>query len=336
MKRFLFISALLVVTNQNILGQIFAGTTTAQFLKIEVGARSISMGGAFVSLADDATAIYWNPAGIARLERNAVAFSHAYWLAETNHDFAGLVIKIGDQHAIGLSYTSLTMPDMAVRDVFYQEGTGEYFSASDIALGISYAINITQDFSIGFTGKYINQNIWHMNASSLAFDAGVRYSTPFEGLELGMSISNIGGKMKYAGEDNFIYYDFNADEHGNNDKIYADIQMDGWVLPLLFRVGVSYKLSLSKIHGLTISADALHPSDYNESLSTGFEYSFRDRFFLRAGYKSLFKLESEEGLTAGVGLVYFLTDYLPVRVDYAFADYGRLKEIHRFAIEVGF
>jgi len=336
MKKLKYIILILLALTARIYPQVFAGSTVGQFLKIEPGARAIAMGGAFVSLANDASTIYWNPAGISKLHNSAVLFSHTSWLAETNHNFAGIVIKINDQHAFGLSYTSLTMPEMEVRTEFYQDGTGEYFSASDYSLGITYALTITDQFSIGFTGKYVGQSIWHMTASTIAFDVGVHYQTPLKGLKLGMSISNVGGKLKYEGEDNFIYYDFDPDQHGTSDKIFADIKMDEWDLPILFRVGLSYTLFNSENHSLLISADALHPNDYNESVNTGFEYGFKDRFFIRAGYKSLFKEESEEGLTAGAGLIYYLTDTLPMRVDYAFANFGRLTSVHRFSIEIGF
>lgn len=336
MKTIKYIILTLFVLTLEIYPQVFAGSTAGQFLKIEPGARAIAMGGAFVSLANDASTIYWNPAGISKLQNNSATFSYTSWLAETSHNFAGIVIKINNQHAFGLSYTSLTMPEMKVRTEFYQDGTGEYFSATDYSLGISYGLTITEQFSIGFTGKYVGQSIWHMSASTIAFDAGVHYQTPFERLQLGMSISNIGGKMKYEGEDNFVYYDFDPDEHGTSDKIFADIKMDEWDLPILFRVGLSYSVFNTDDHSLLISADALHPNDYNESVNTGFEYGFKDRFFIRAGYKSLFKKESEEGLTAGAGLLYYLTDTLPMRVDYAFADFGRLNSVHRLSVEIGF
>ena len=131
--------------------QVFSGTTTAQFLKIEVGAKAIATGGAFVALANDASALYWNPAGISGLQNNLVTFTHTYWFANTSHDFAGLILKLGRNHSIGISYTSLSYGDMRVRTEIYPEGTGEYFSANDYALGLSYGFNLTDQFSMGFT-----------------------------------------------------------------------------------------------------------------------------------------------------------------------------------------
>ena len=132
-------------------------TTSAPFLSIEVGARAIAMGGAFVATSDDATSLYWNPAGIGLLDQNEVSFHHTEWLAETNFDYAGIVIPLGFSGTVGLSFTSLTMSDMEVRTVFNPEGTGELFTANDMAIGVSYAKNLTDRFTIGFTGKYIHQ-----------------------------------------------------------------------------------------------------------------------------------------------------------------------------------
>ncbi len=327
---------IIVGFSENLFPQTYAGSSAGQFLKIGVGARAGGMGNAFVAISDDPAAIYWNPGVISRLENNSVLFNHTYWLAETSHDFAGIVIKLLSGHALALSYTALSMNDMKVTNEFYQEGTGEYFSASDIALGLSYAFNLTNEFSIGFTFKYILQSIWHMDASAFALDIGLFYLTPVKGLSLGMSITNIGSEIKYEGDDNFIYYSFDPSKHGNSDKIFSEIKMDSWDLPLSFRVGLSYQLLNNRYNSIIISGDAVHPNDYNEYVNLGFEYSFKKTVFLRAGYKSLFKIDSEEGITAGVGLLYYLTDFIPMKVDYSYSDFGRLKGIHKMSIEVGF
>ncbi len=112
-----------------------AGTTAGTFLEIGIGPSS-GMGGAFVSLANDATALYWNSAGMANLTQNEVSINHINWLASTSLDYAALVIPLGELGNIGFSFTSLSVGDEKVRTVELPEGTGEYFSASDIAVGV--------------------------------------------------------------------------------------------------------------------------------------------------------------------------------------------------------
>lgn len=314
-----------------------SGTTAGQFLKIQVGARAIGMGGAYAALAKDATAIYWNPAGLTYIEPHGAAnFVHSDWLADMNFDFASAVIRAGNFGVLGLSFTSLSMPDMKVRTEFEPEGTGEYFSAMDLALGLSYARSLTNRFSMGFTAKYIREQIWHMTAATIAFDIGILFRTDFDWLTLGISVSNFGPKLKYTGKDNFINYDFNPDQYGDNENIFANLQTDEWDLPLLFRFGLAMELIKRDMNQVTATVEARHPNDNTENVSFGLEYGFRERFFLRGGYQALFEDESERGLTLGTGFVYYLSATTPLFLDYAYADWGRLVNVHRFSIEMHF
>ena len=314
-----------------------SGTTAAQFLKVQVGARAIGMGGAYVAMANDVTSIYWNPAGLSRIGPNGGAhFSHANWLADTKFDFAAAAIKAGSLGTFGLSFTSLSMPDMQVRTEFEPEGTGEFFSAMDMTLGLSYARAITDRFAVGFNMKYLRQQIWHMSASSIAFDVGVLFQTDFDWLTLGMSIANFGPKMQYAGKDIFINYDFDPNAWGDNENIFANLQTDKWDLPLMFRFGLAAKIMDQDMNQLTAAVEARHPNDNTESLNFGLEYGFRYWFFLRGGYESLYEAESEKGATFGAGLIFYLSPTLPMNLDYAYADWGRLTNVHRFSFEIKF
>ncbi len=314
-----------------------SGTTSAQFLKIQIGARAIGMGGAYVALTNDASAMYWNPAGLARIDGvGSVNFSYNDWLAETKLNYAAVGIKAGDIGSFGLCFTALSMPDMKVRDEFYPEGTGEFFSAGDIALGVTYARSLTDRFSIGFTGKYIRQQIWHMTASTIAADIGILFRTDFDWLVIGVSVSNFGPKLQYTGKDVFINYDFNPDEWGDSENIFANLQTDKWDLPLLFRFGLAMELINREYNQLTATLEARHPNDNTESLSMGLEYGFMRRFFLRGGYQALFEADSEKGPTFGLGVMYYITPSLPLFFDYAYADWGRLNNSHRFSVGINF
>ena len=314
------------------------GTTAATFLEIPVGARAAAMGGAFVSLANDASALYWNVAGIANLERNEVMGIHTRWLAETSFDFAGLVIPIGNSSALGLSFTSLNMDDMLVRTVEKPDGTGEYFSAGDISLGLSYAFNLTERFSIGFSGKYIQQKIWHMSASAFALDAGTTFRTDLlNGLVIGASISNFGTAMQLAGRDTRQFSPADETKLGSNQSIPQNIEMDIWNLPLLFQIGVSTTAFKSEDINWILAADALHPSNNYESVNVGTEIGYREFLFLRAGYSSLFLADSERGLTLGMGLTTkSLFSTILIKFDYAYQDMDRLQNAQFMAISLEF
>ncbi len=313
------------------------GTTAASFLAIETGARAIGMGGAFVAVSNDITSLYWNPAGLARLSTSGEAtFSHTDWILDVNHEYAAVGLSLGSFGALGLSFCALTMGEMEVRSLLYPEGTGEKFAASDFAIGTSYARNLTDRFSIGFTAKYINQSLWHMSASSFALDVGTMFTTQFNGMRIGMSISNFGNKMKLEGSDTQVPIDIDTQKYGNNNKIVANMKTDSWSLPLLFRFGVAMDVIKTYHQRWTLAIDAMHPNDNSEYLNLGTEYALNENVFLRAGYKNLFMIDNEEGLTAGLGVAYKFYSNITLKIDYAYADFGVLENVQRLSLALEF
>jgi long-subunit fatty acid transport protein len=312
------------------------GTTAAPFLSIPQGARALGMGGAFVAVANDASAMYWNPAGIADLTGISFSFDHTYWIADIKYNFLGATVGIGSFGTLGLSVTASSIGDMKVTTVDQQDGTGEIFSVSDIAVGLSYALKLTEDFAIGFTPKFISQTIWKMNASAFALDIGVKYRTPFKGFTLGMSVTNLGTKMQMRGSNAMVQYDPDPYNSGNNGRIPAELATDEWALPLNFRVGLAYDLSLEKFGHLTVAADAMHPNDNYESVNFGVEYVFDDMLYLRGGMKDMFMADSEEGVTLGIGVRQFIVGNLQVSLDYAYQDLSRLKNAQKISFGVSF
>ena len=294
------------------------------------------MGGAFVAVANDATTIYWNPAGIARLTRTEVVLIHTEWLAETNFDYVGIILPLGRFGTLGTSVTSLSMGEMKVRTVFYPEGTGEKYGAGDVAIGLSYARNLTDRFSIGFNAKYIRQHIWHMSSSAFAIDIGTLFTTQFNNMKIGMSISNFGNKMRLEGKDTMVNYDPDPVKYGNNDRIPAYMQTDEFSLPLLFRVGVAMDVLKGERNRMTLAIDAVHPNDNTENLNLGAEYVFNNIIYLRIGYKNLFTKDSEEGVTAGAGMEYRLARNTSLKIDFAYQDFGHLNNVQRFSLGLEF
>ena len=312
------------------------GTTAAVFLEIGVGARAVGMGGAFVATANDASAIYWNVAGIARLRQPEILFVHTNWLADIRFDYAGVVIPLSRFGALGASLTSLSMGEMKVRTVEEPEGTGERFSAGDMAIALSYAFNLTNRFSVGVTAKYIYQRIWKETANGFAVDLGTLFTTGLKGLRIGASLSNFGTDMQMSGDDLLVYHDIDPYKLGNNERIFAELKTDKWPLPLIFQVGVAMEPLQTENHRVTMAIDALHPIDNTESINVGVEYAFHEQFFLRAGGRNLFLRDGEEGLTLGAGFHIRFVGNFKVKLDYAYADFGRLNNVQRFSIDVAF
>ena len=315
------------------------GTAAATFLEIPVGARAVAFGSAYVSLPTDGTALYWNAAGVARFEQNEATLSHVNWIAGTRFDFAGLVVAMGSFGNIGVSFTQLGMDDMKVRTVELPEGTGEYFSARDMAIGISYARLLSDRFTVGFTAKFIQETIWHENATAFAIDAGTIFHTDlFGGMTIGASLSNFGTSMKLAGRDARQFIRLDPTKLGSNGQIPTNVEFDSWELPLLFQLGVSTTAYKSDDFRWTVALDAMHPSDDYESMSFGTEIGYHDYFFLRGGFCSLLLRDREGGLSLGFGLTSDIFSVQAIRVwfDYAYRDMGRLEGIHVISFGIRF
>lgn len=312
------------------------GTSAANFLEIGVGAAAEALGGAYSSLASNATALYWNPAGITNTSKVEITMNHAEWLADTKLQFFGLVFPFDNGIALGVSYTGLSYGDKRpVRTIMQPEGTGEYYTASDIALAGSFAMQVTDRFSFGITGKYITQQIWHESASSFAMDLGVLYKTQLEGLNIGTSISNFGSDLQMDGRDLIKAYDADSRNY-SNDKLNVSLKTDSFPLPLIFRFGLSYQFKIGYRNAFTIATDMVHPSNNNVYLNSGFEYSFNNLVQLRVGYQSLFDETSEKGLTTGFGIINPFENIFAFSINYAYSDWGRLGYVQRLTLNIGF
>jgi hypothetical protein len=313
------------------------GTTAAEFLQIGVGPRAMGMGGAFVAASDDASSLYWNPAGLSRIKGGEAIATHSEWLADVNFDYLGVGLKVGGLGTFGASVTMLSVPDMLVRTEDRQEGTGEMFDAADMAFSLSYGRSVTDRFSVGATVKYIQQRVWHSSATGFAVDLGTQFRTDFfGGLTIGAAIYNFGTDMQMSGRDARTFVDPDPRQLGNNSRIPANFEMDSFSLPLNFQIGVSTRPIDTRMHSLTINADALHPSSNYESANIGLEYGFQGRIYLRAGYRSLFLEDSEGGLAGGIAVHQPLFGGNLAKLEYAYRTAGRLGGIHVMGFSISF
>lgn len=318
------------------LAQNKVGTSAANFLGIAVGPRAQAMGGTGVASYYDVTSLYWNPGSLAKLNRNQFKLSHTEWLLGTSFNWVGASISINDQHALAFSITQLDVGETEITTIEDQDGTGRFWDAQFVSAAVTYSMALTERFSIGSSLKLINEQIWNETATALAVDLGILYFTSLEGLKLGVSISNFGSDQRLDGDDLLRQIDIDPDNTGHNETLVGRLKTEFYELPIFFRIGVAYDLSLDEHSRFTFVSDALHPTDGVELVNLGFEYSFKETIFLRTGYKSLFQEDSEEGLTAGAGINYMLPGFGKVGVDYAWGDFGILGNIQSFAFAFSF
>ena len=313
-----------------------AGTSAAAFLQIGVGARAMAMGNAGTTLARDATALYWNPAAAANLTAEAsVTFDHTDWLVDTNLDFLGMTFRVPGAGTIGLSVLAFDAVDnQPVRTILQPEGTGEFYSASDVMMGVTFATALTDRFSAGITGKYIRETLWNETARALAVDLGILYQTRLEGFVLAASILNFGGNMQLEGRDLRRAFDDDPANFSNN-QLNVSFDTDKFSIPLTFRFGFGYEKKISDYHRVTLAADLINPSDNSESVNLGVEYTFGNTLSLRGGYAALFERDRVSGLSLGVGVHRRLLDRIRVVTEYSYADMGYLGSAQRFTLGVG-
>lgn len=318
-------SVLAVGQNSNL------GSSGAKFLSIPVGARAAGMGGAVIGTADDASAVFWNPAGIARLTGTALHFSSLDLYGQFGMSAASVVQNLGDAGTIAASYTSLTMKKTEITTELQPEGTGRFFDAQDIAIGLTYSRALSTEFSAGLTVKYVNQRIWNEVAEGVAFDFGTQYKVNFQNLVIAMSMSNFGGDIRFDGEDLNITYLQNKD-YPVSRLAPGRLQTSGVPLPLIFQVGVAMDLERNELFSIRGEIDATHPNDADERVNVGTEIGFLDRLYLRSGYRFNY---DDEGFTLGGGFTAQIGESI-VRFDYAYAQFDLLPNLHRYSVGLEF
>lgn len=328
-KAFLLFAVIAVWLPVNLVwGQAKVGTAGAQFLEIGISARGVAMGDAFTSTVDDASAVYYNPAGLALLPGKEVMFTQILYLADIDFSFAALALPVSQLGGtLGAAVYYLDAGKMAVTDHNYpiSGASGQTFNPKEYAVTLSYARNLTDRLSIGITGKYIGEDFGggftnittgaeeDFKATGWAADIGTIYNTGFRGFKIGMIISNFGPDLN-----------FNAGAS------------QSYPLPASFKFGGAINLIQNHSHRAILAAELSHPNDNIEKYNLGFEYWYSEMFAVRLGNQ--FKQDSYlGGVSLGGGLkLPFNNKKSELRVDYAYRDFGFLEEAHRFSFALAF
>jgi len=333
------IVVLLIGLNFQIYGQKVkkVGTSAAAFLQIPVGAKGIAMGSAFTSIADDGSAMFWNPGNIANQTQNTLFIHHSPWLPGLNYNYLGFSVPISRVGVVGINVVSLTSAEMEITTLDAPMGTGETFNATSTAIGIAFARSLTDRFSIGANFKFIQERIFHSTAAGVAFDIGTMFITPFRNVRFGVNVSNIGTDMGINGEDLNSYVDIAPTQEGNNNNIVAQLKTDRFDLPIILRLGISYDWRIAEGSRMTFACDGLNPNDNAASVNLGVEFAtFRDAIVLRGGFNELFLEDREQGLTLGAGLRIPSINSFNLAVAYAYQDFTYLGGVNHLSLEIKF
>lgn len=341
MNRFLSITFILILAGAGIdavpiFAQSKVGTAAAQFLGIAVGPRAIAMGGAYVASSKDVSSMYWNPGALAQASRSEFLFVNSEWLVDTKFRWFGFMYNMDGENAVGVSVTQLDYGEEEVTTVASPDGTGERWSAADLAVAVSYSRRLTDRFSLGGSFKYVNQSIWNSSANTFAVDLGLLFITGFNNMRLGMSMTNFGGDLTLDGRDLLQRVDIDPGNSGSNKTLVGKLKTDPWPLPLMFRVGVAMDVVHNDVVNLTVATDALRATDNEATVNVGGEIGWRDMVFFRAGYQSLFLDESQHGISFGGGLRYKPEGFAAIEFDYAFHKFGLFDNLNTIALAIQF
>ncbi|MEW6096555.1 MAG: PorV/PorQ family protein [bacterium] len=281
------------------------GKTGATFLKIGVGAKPQALGGAFCAVADDTSAIYWNPAGLTLLENRELSFTHISWFEDINYEYLSYINPLQE---LGIKIPGILAGSLAylgINDIKEYGNTKNTYlgtlKAHNLLLNASYARLIKPDISSGINLKLINQKI-KSSSSGIVMDIGLLlYKTPIENLTAGLMLQNIA-----------LFNNFKDD------------------LPFNIKLGSCYKLLKDNI--LTLAMDVDIPSDTNLKLHLGAEYLYPEiedvEIAIRLGYKT--------GVDCGKLGFGFGVKFDKYKFDYAYSSYNDLGNIHQLSFDVKF
>lgn len=302
------------------------GTAVAQFLEIGVGARATGMGEAFTVMADDAEACFWNPAGLAKVENYNLFTGYNQWPAGISIGGIAFAKTFQGIGTFAINSVYLMTDDMEVTTVDMPEGTGEMFSISNYSLGLSFARYLTDKVSVGITNKIVHEAYFDYGYTTWAMDLGTSYETGFHGLKIGMSILHFAPEVQFDGE----YIDY-SDSKSYETGETRDFEK--YSLPINFRFGMAINALEMENHKVVAAIDMIHPNNNKEQYNAGIEYSMKNMFFLRTGYKMS---TDEGGFSMGGGAKLNLMNSLNLMINYSYADMGALKGINRFSLNLLF
>ena len=298
------------------------GSTAAQFLKIGISPRAAGMGEAFVAIADDVNAIYYNPGGLGVLERQELSFMHNVHFEGVTQEWVAYAYPTRHFGTFGLSANLLRIePFESYDELDVRTGTVE---AQDLAASVAYAKDLGsggRNLSVGGAAKYIKSQLAGYSATAIAFDAGVLGRYGLKGSyetrwKIGAAIRNIGSDMKFINE--------------------------AFPLPQSLHIGGSRSAPLPHPFEdvrYTISGEAVLPNDDAIYINSGLEVRLVREFAIRAGYRT----NQDAGLGVSFGLGFtslnrgFLKSWFPeISMDYALVDFGKIDQTHRLGLTIRF
>lgn len=306
-KLFLIIVLSSILGWQNLFAQVpgEAKNPGMSFLKLGMGARPCGMGEVFTSISGDIYSLYWNPAGLSKIEGFEATFLHNLWFQDISTEYFGTVLKI-KKNVFGISFTLNKVPDIERRVSASSEPLGT-FDAHQFSGGITWARSFSPLIDFGLSAKWVYEKIDLSSASGWGFDGGGIFHIR-KNLNLGAAILNLGPKIKF------------------------DVQK--FSLPTYYKLGASYLREEKRLNGdFLVTLDLVKLKDADWKIHSGLEYTYQNSFSLRGGYQFGY---DEKSYSLGFGLRMNRQDASQrYRIDYAFVPFSSdLGNTHRISFSL--
>jgi hypothetical protein len=309
------------------LGAVRVATNAGSFLKIGVGAKAVGLGEAFTAIADDPTALFWNPAGITNLARREAHVSHTEWIADIGYDYFAYAQPLPYFGGIGAGIHVGTLRTEMMETTEYQPyGTGREFTYSDLFIGVGAARMFTDKLSIGLGLKYIRESygaaIGGPVVNTWCADFGTFYRLGAREAVFSVALLNFGPNWRPSG----TYVEYGGDAYGE------ERDFESFAAPTSFRAAVSGLLwegsDLRQIGIIEMS----RPPDNTETYKLATEIVYQKTLALRTGYI----LNADDlNWSGGMGLVLEAGGFTE-RIDYAFTRSEFLGRVDRISLGLGF
>jgi len=320
------------------------GTAGAEELLLPVGGRSTALSGSTVATVEGIDAIQWNPAGLAQIAGSGEAmFSHMNYFADIGVDYGAIGFSSEGVGSFALSIKALNFGDIQQTTEELPEGTGATFSPAFDVFGLTYARQLTDRISVGFSAKYVSEKIIRTSADGFAFDAGVKYifgaETPLTGLKLGVAVKNLGGQMQYSGPD--LEEDMvPQNSAAGAQAVPMQFVAQSFELPSTIELALGYDIHLNTDNHFIVTADFENNNFGSDAYRFGGEYAFNQLFFARVGYTYSPLASSSTsstifGLTAGAGASVDLGG-VRAELDYAYGHTQYFSGINTLSLLIGF
>jgi hypothetical protein len=304
--------ALVASTACTALGLLGSAPTGFTFMKIGIGARPVAMGGAYTAVADDANALFWNPAGLALDPAFSGSVTMMKLLQSVSYASAGLVAPCGHRLAAGCAAGYLSASDIRRDELGQEIGT---FGLSDFGIGPGLAWQPLPGLGIGLGARYVAGRIDSFHSYAFSFDGGA-ICRPVKYFTAGVSLLHVGPPRKFI----------------------ADWEYP----PTNLRAGVAAKLPLAGNH-LLLTSDLSMYQDFTPVLSVGSEVYLRlsggpagQGLYVRGGFQSGPHLGTWSGFSLGIGYEYELASSTILGLDVVYVSYGLLGDSERASVGLQF